>query len=269
MEGRSIRRIRLRAAETNPLIRENYQRHQRRLALIRVARARRVRAHPPASRGGGSLLFRGWRWLCPACQRPVKVLFYPLPAVSKLQCELTHFCDGLPKWFVEAALAAIESERAAPRQFACSACNRVARFSRVQDNMWNEVVACLSRGLLYGHEVERPACVTADRKLAFVPHRRLSSPVTERRREQVLERLMKGWSYKRIAAALGISFNAVHWAVKSLCLRHGVHGRQELARKLGRPVEPLMSNRARVFAALLAGKQRHRSRPRPASHAAW
>jgi DNA-binding CsgD family transcriptional regulator len=243
-----------RAAERNPLIRENYERHQRRLALIRAARARRVKANPPKSRGGGSMLFRGWRWLCPACQRPVKVLFYPLPPVSKLHCDLTHFCDGMPRWFVDGALTALEAERAASRQFACNACNRVATFSRVSHSMWNEVVSCLSRGLLYGHEVERPACVTADRKVAFVTHRRAPSPMHARRRERVCARLMEGWSYQRIAGELGISYNAVFAAARALFKRHGVHGRSALARKLGAPLEPLMSKRARVHARVAAGQ---------------
>jgi DNA-binding CsgD family transcriptional regulator len=155
---------------------------------------------------------------------------------------------------VDEALSSLAAEQAAPRHFACNACNRVARFSRVNDNMWNEVVACLSRGLLYGHEVERPACVTAARKVPFVPHRRSPSPVNVRRRERVCARLIAGWSYKRIAAELGISFNAVHGDAKALFKQHGVRGRQALARQLGAPAEPLMSKWARVCAGVAAGK---------------
>jgi DNA-binding CsgD family transcriptional regulator len=243
-----------RSAEANPLIRENYERHQRTLAKIRAARAERVKRNPPKSRAGGSMLFRGWRWLCPACQRPVKVVFYPLPAVSKLHCDLTYYSDGLPKWFVEQALAAIEAERAAPRQFACNACNRVGRTSRVCDNMWNDVISCLSRGLLYGHEVKRPACVTADRKVAFVTHRRLPSPANVRRRERVCARLIKGWSYRQIAESLGISYYAVCGDAQALFKRHGVNGRGELAQKRGAPLEPLMSKWAQVCAGVTAGK---------------
>ena len=33
----------------------------------------------------GSLLFRGWRWLCPVCDRRIKVLFCPLPPINVLR----------------------------------------------------------------------------------------------------------------------------------------------------------------------------------------
>ena len=243
-----------REAARNPLIRENHERRERKLARNRAWRAARAKRNPPASRAGGSICFRGWRWICPACARPVKVLFYPLPPVSVLQCALAHYSPELPRWFVDEALAALDAERAAPARFACAICSRVEGFSRVSPAMWNSVISCLSRGLLYGHEVERPACVTMERKRPFRRRKVLPRPEHVRRRRQVCERLIKGWSDKQIAAELGISLEAEHGASKVLYKQHRVSGRRELARKLGAPIEPLMSKRAQVRAGLAAGQ---------------
>jgi hypothetical protein len=102
--------------------------------------------------------------------------------------------------------------------------------------------------------VERPACVTSERKLAFVTHKQLPRPVHVRRREQVCAGLIKGWGYKRMAQEFGISYYEVCGSAQGVFKQHGVHGRRELAEKLGAPLEGLMSKWARVCAGVVAGK---------------
>jgi hypothetical protein len=218
-----------RAAETNPLIRENYERHQRELARIRAGRREKRRRNPPPSTAGGSIPFRGWRWLCPACQRPCRLLYYPLPPISKLHCDLTYFCDDMPRWFVDEALAALEAQRNAPRRFACDGCNRVSGYSGVAPRTWNDVVSYLSRGLLYGHEVARPACAVPKRRHAYVAKKRPAAA----RRAAVLEGILNGRTSGQIAADLHVTVDSVKSCARHLCAEHGVHSRRELAAKLG------------------------------------
>jgi hypothetical protein len=244
-----------RAAEKNPRIRENYQRHQRALAWRRAWQKEYRRRKPPPSRSSGSLHFRGWRWLCPACQRPCKVLYYPLPPVSKLHCDLTYFAHDLPRWFVDEALASLEADRSAPRHFACERCNRVSGLGAVCHGAWNDFVAYLTRGLLYGNEVERPAAAAPRRQRVFTPRKALLSLTSQRRKDAVLERMLQGWTYKRIAADLQITLGSANRYGTRLCAEHGVRTRRALAAKLGVPPEQLLTKRDRIYAALAAGKR--------------
>jgi len=51
-----------------------------------------------------------------------------------------------------------------PKGFACQVCWDMRAFSLCDGTWWNELVTYLSGGLLYGHEVERPAWVRYERK---------------------------------------------------------------------------------------------------------
>ena len=62
----------------NPLAKANYERRQRKLALLREWAKARRRDHPKPSRAGGSREFRGWLWVCPRCGRQVRNLYWPL-----------------------------------------------------------------------------------------------------------------------------------------------------------------------------------------------
>ena len=222
-----------RDAETNPLIRANYERYQRKLARQRVAnkkwRARHATSRAGAG-GGGSLLFRGWMWICPICGQRKTKLFLPLPPINVIRGYGTLVEDDV----IDAAIAADFTLRRplVPRLpgIACLKCHGVHQLSRASRCYWNEVVTYLSGGLLYGREVARPAWFTPDRKRAFAP--RPTAPPS-RRRPQVLALLLKGMTHLQVARELGISKGAVCRYAAQLYARHGVRSLAELRRKLG------------------------------------
>ena len=235
-----------RAAATKPLIRANYERHQRRLARAREAKRARRRAKPPPSRAAGSLEFRGWRWLCPRCGRAVQVVFLP---VRRTNLATRYPCD-------RAALAAAGAEAepawaTAAHGFACAACHRVRVVSRASKDFWNDLVTYLSRGLLYGSEVARPAWVTRRRTRPYVPH---PNAPPAWRRLRVQELLLRGWSYKRIAAEMKIHWHTVVTHATKIYRQHGVHGRYELARRLGAALERPATKGEQIRARLAAGQ---------------
>jgi DNA-binding NarL/FixJ family response regulator len=142
--------------------------------------------------------------------------------------------------------------------FACYNCHRVRSLSRIERNSWNQLIGYLSGGLLYGREVAQPAWFTSEalRKRAYRPQLNRAAP----RRQQVLVRLLNGWTIRRIARDLMISIRAVLNHVREICRHEGVRTRHELARKLGSAHEqPLTQDeraaarRARVQELILQG----------------
>ena len=233
-----------RAAETNPRIRENYERHQRKLTKARAAKKARRRASPPPSQASGSNQFKGWRWKCPACGRAVQVIFLPM---SRRNLATRYPCDR-----DELRRRGVEAEPAWPTGvlgFACARCHRVRCMSRGGRDFWNDLVTYLSCGLLYGSEVPRPAWVTKQRKRPYAP--RPNAPPAWRRL-RVQELLLRGWSYKRIAAEMKIHWHTVMTHATKIYQQYGVHGRYELARRVGvklaRPVTKGQQIRARLSA---------------------
>ena len=120
-------------------------------------------------------------------------------------------------------------------------------FCRVDRNGWNELVCYLSGGLLYGSEVQRPSWLTPDRKR---PYRAIPSRAPSERRAQVQERLLKGWSYKRIAQDLGVAEGTIMGCASRVYAQHGVHSRAELARKLGVTLDSLKDRKATKIAKM-------------------
>ena len=55
-----------------------------------------------------------------------------------------------------------------------------------------------------------------------------------RRRQDVLERLLKGYKDREIAAELGISYHRTRNLVAAVLRRHRVHSREELIRREAR-----------------------------------
>jgi DNA-binding CsgD family transcriptional regulator len=112
------------------------------------------------------------------------------------------------------------------RTFACERCHRVSRFSRANHNAWNELISYLTGGLLYGREVAKPRDFYA-RKRPFRPRLRAAP-----RREQVLRRVLNGWTIRQICRDLGITRDCLGHHIRSICRQEHVKNRHELARKL-------------------------------------
>jgi hypothetical protein len=129
--------------------------------------------------------------------------------------------------------------------FACYSCHRIRCFSRVDaKNSWNELVSYLSGGLLYGHEVEKPDWFMREtqRKREYRPRANRPAP----RREQVLRRILNGWTITQIASDLKMCKQQVCDCIRKLCRQEGVANRRELARKLGSPhLAPSLATRER------------------------
>jgi len=176
--------------------------------------------------------FYGWRWVCPGCKRQVKTIFYPLPPVN------------LPEFFgFDPAKHEFDRIQAPPPTFACVRCHGVRYFNRLGPNMWNELVYHVSGGLLYGYEVKRPSWIYHTRKRKFKP--RLNQ-VPSKRREQVLQELLKGMMYKEIAAELGIRIGTVRMHVDTIYKQNHVHNRQQLIAQLRRTRRPTPVSRRRL-----------------------
>lgn len=96
-----------------------------------------------------------------------------------------------------------------------------------------------SGGLLYGREVPRPAWFMegAVRKLSYRPR-----VCAAARRDRMVELLLQGWSYQRIAKELGTTYPNVYYRVKEACRRERVADRHALARKMGMTI-PLPQDR--------------------------
>jgi hypothetical protein len=220
-----------RAAEKNPLIREGYERHQRRLARTRAAyKARKARGEVkprPGADGGGSLMFRGWMWICPICGKQKKVLYYPLPPINVIRGYGTFAQDDV----IDAALAAdpslAEPQRASG--LACMQCHNVSGTGRVRKSVWHQVVVYLSGGLLRGRDVPRPEWFTPDRKR---PYRPMLMARTSKR-PQALEMLERGVAIDQIARELQLCEATVTIYAQKLFPKYGVRTLAELKRKLG------------------------------------
>jgi DNA-binding CsgD family transcriptional regulator len=171
---------------------------------------------------GPRQVFRGWRWVCPACKRKVRIVF--LPVMPKNLPEMFGLKLSRDEW---------DQLEPPPMTFACARCHGVRTYSRADKNSWNELVHHLSGGLLYGFEVEQPAWLKG-RKRAYAP---LPGRKPSKRCEEVLDRLLRGWRDRQIAKDLGISFHRARNLVARVLKQNHAHGRKELIRML-RPKNP-------------------------------
>jgi len=162
-------------------------------------------------------LFRGWRWVCPSCRKPVRVLFYPIAPVN--------FPELLGIDPAPVRRGAVDARPEMPPCFACQQCHRVVYFSPAKRGSWNQFVAYISAGLLYGHEVPKPAWFEPQRKQDYRPRPGARASV---RQPQVLERLLKGWTMKQIAHDLGIGKDTVGKYAQIVYRQHHVRTRREL-----------------------------------------
>lgn len=200
----------------------------------RKAEARREKYREKKSRGDlkprvstakGSIKFDGWHWICPSCKRESHTLYCPLPPIH---LELANHRDvGL--------LSEVDQLQPANQCFACWRCHGVRFISFIERSGWNAFITYVSGGLLFGREVPKPAMLIDAqrdgtlRKRAYRPQSDRKAP----RRQQVLNRLMNGWTIRRIAQDLSISIRAVLNHVRALCTQHEVADRHALTKKLG------------------------------------
>jgi DNA-binding NarL/FixJ family response regulator len=208
----------------NPYSKANYERAQRKKELARLARKKRNAKRPSTSTG--SLQFEGWRWQCPACNRRVRTLYYPLPPLTFLDP------DFLGR-VASATLNGLQKDLPPPNipTFACHTCHRVRHLSRIDRNTWNSLIAYLTAGLLYGREVPKPRWFHPTRKIAYHPQPTRQAP----RRQQVLRRILNGWSIQQIARDLHTGIRAVHNHLRALCKQENVKDRHALTKKLNAP----------------------------------
>ncbi len=174
--------------------------------------------------------FIGWRWLCPGCKKQVRKVYYPLapqtlfdylgfdPARSKR-------CRAQSKKFLPCD---VDEMPRPPPTFACADCHKIAYTTRTRDTVWNEVVSWLTRGMLYGHEVEKPQWYKRERKATR--SRRLGRPAPKR--DAVFTRLRLGWPVEQIAINLRMHISSVRSCLRLICLQEHVKNRHELAARL-------------------------------------
>ncbi|MBC8108947.1 MAG: hypothetical protein H7Z14_20345 [Anaerolineae bacterium] len=178
-----------------------------------------------AGNAKGSLKFDGWHWICPSCKRESHTLYCPLPPIN---LELANHRDV-------GGLSEVDQLQPANQCFACWRCHRVRAISFTERSGWNAFITYLSGGLLFGGEVPKlAALIDAQRagtlrKRAYVPQSNRKAP----RRQQVLNRLMNGWSIRRIARDMSISICAVLNHVHALCVQYEVPDRHTLAKQFG------------------------------------
>jgi hypothetical protein len=208
-----------RAAETKPRIRENFERAARAKAkrLARYQEHRRLGRTAKPSESGGSLRFNGWLWRCPACGKTCRTIYFALPPTNVLRDE--------PGWAREVK---IEWKT---KGLACQRCHDVAPLNLSGRNGWNQFIAYVTCGLLYGGEVKRPACAMHQRKVPYKPR---INREPSRRRPQVMELLLEGLTYPQIAARLGLSVSSINMHASHIYRLHGVHSRGELAKRISR-----------------------------------
>jgi hypothetical protein len=232
----------------NPLAAENYARRQREKVLRHEGYVKRRLAKPPASAGGGSAKFMGWNFVCPRCNKQVKTLLLPLPRVHLLPGKLRHpAIDGRRDCLTPGPRSAARDSSSSPTvasslrrsvaspTFACERCHNVRRVSRVEPGTWNVIVSYLSGGLLYGHEVPRPAWFKRQRKRTYAPRPTRAPSQT---RARVLSLLLAGFRLAEIAETLHLTKRSLGQVVHKLYKEHGAHSLKELLLRHGQPAAP-------------------------------
>lgn len=162
----------------------------------------------------GRLYFSGWRWICPACRAPTRMIFYPVPVPT-----IVDYL-GEEKRFVRSDADEVQAPVPA---FACHDCHQIRYWSSTIHSSWNHLVAYLSGGLLYGREVQRPAWFVAQRKRPHRPH-----PLPMVRGEEVEQHLLAGLTYEQTAKEMNIKLATVQGHVRRLYKKRGVHSRAQL-----------------------------------------
>jgi DNA-binding CsgD family transcriptional regulator len=151
----------------------------------------------------------------------VRKIYYPLPAFVGVRLLDEEYPDGHEFGLPEC-----------PREFACRSCHGVRFFSMTSAGAWNDVILQLSGGLLYGHEVEKPAWwrseVEKGRKRRFVAKGMRKSE----RRDEVRGLLLAGLKRREISARLRVARSRVDTLIDQIYKMEGVHSVGELRGRL-------------------------------------
>jgi len=167
----------------------------------------------------GGREFQGWRWICPACGGPKRVLFYPIRPVNLLK-DVDVGEEARRIWD--------EEKEAGALAFACKKCHEVVHFTRLDSSFWNILIGQLTGGLLYGAEVERPGWFVEKRKRAFAERKKREVWPT---RKRALEMILEGRRAREIAAELGLKKQTINMYAHHWYKKYGVHGAGELREK--------------------------------------
>ena len=171
-----------------------------------------------AAEAGLPARFWGWAWRCPGCRRTCRVIHLPI-AVPLPRFVRSYFRRHAPTEELETRVEA----------FGCARCHRVRPgVSWIElDGLvaWNAVVTRVSGGLLYGHEVERPAWVGGGR-------RRARRARVGARRIAVLGALARGLGDAAAARELGMTVAAVRTHVARARAMVGARTRAALVERL-------------------------------------
>jgi len=106
-------------------------------------------------------------------------------------------------------------------------------------------VSCLTRGLLYGHEVKRPDWYKPERKKARA---RILHGRPALKREAIMRRMSNGWTLEQIARDLLISMHSLVESTRQIFKQERVKNRRELAAKLGWKHEQPLNHREKWLA---------------------
>ena len=221
-------------------------------------RVKRKQKRPPRpSTSAGSIHFNGYQWLCPVCGKTCRTIYLPLrrlnlldlsdPTAKRTSPRAPRAPGPLPR------LAQVIEIPQRVTGFACQRCHRVRFFSRTRlAEAWNQLIAYLTAGLLYGHEVERPSWFTTQRQRPYKP--RPGAPPAARR-QQVRDLLLRGQDRATIARELHITIAGVTAHANKIYQSERVRGQRALVLKYNQPLPPrLILRRDRILALLRANE---------------
>lgn len=170
----------------------------------------------------GDLKFRGWRWICPGCQRETLRVFYPMPALLR--------ADFVKK-------AGDDPDDVAPPLpcFACGPCHQINDEGRLRSQGWDTLIAHITGGLLYGREVKKPSWYTAAGKKRFVPR---PACQTSKLQAAILPLLLDTTlTPAQISKTLRLRLSSVHTSIRRLLKHHNATNRAHLRELLKPPAE--------------------------------
>jgi len=187
----------------------------------------------------------GYRWLCPSCKKEVRTIYYPVPVRaifdSGTGIPLLHsFTDPV----IQKKLCDADLPQPPPPLFACRACHNIKFHSTIDAGFWNQLIACLTAGLLFGREVPKPPSFQPQRKNTRTRRLGYSAPI----RRKVLTRLRLGLSPFKIAQDLRTTIGAVRRHIYLICREENVPNVHALAKKLNFPVSPPLNQIERAAA---------------------